>query len=198
MSGLTAADVGDPPVAATPVPPTRYAGLATRIVSFAIDAALITVVDVIIGVGAALILSLLHIPHELRTILAVIGATAYVLGSIAYFVIFWSTTGQTPGARLMQIQVLTADLEPVKPKRALVRCVGVILAALPLFLGFVPILYDSRRRGFQDQFAHTVVIDAPGPSIAEVSRAKKRAIYEASRMPASEVQARSQPKNGAP
>jgi uncharacterized RDD family membrane protein YckC len=141
MSGLTAADVGDALVAATPVPPTRYAGLATRIVSFTIDAALITVVDVII---------------------------------------------------------LTADLEPVKPKRALVRCVGVILAALPLFLGFVPILYDSRRRGFQDQFAHTVVIDAPGPSIAEVSRAKKRAIYEASRMPASEVQARSQLKNGAP
>lgn len=183
MSGLTAAGMGDAPVLSAPAQPTSYAGLATRIVSFAIDAAIITVVDVIIGVGAALILSLLHIPHDLRTILAVLGAAAYVAGSIAYFVIFWSTTGQTPGARVMQIQVLTTDLERVRPKRALVRCFGVILAALPLFLGFVPILYDSRRRGFQDQFAHTVVIDAPGPSIAEVSRAKKRAIYEASRSP---------------
>jgi uncharacterized RDD family membrane protein YckC len=185
MSGLPAAGLGEPPVVAAPARPTGYAGLATRVVSFTIDAALITVVDVIIGVGAALILSLLHIPHGLRTVLAVIGAAAFLLGSIAYFVIFWSTTGQTPGARLMQIQVLTGDLERVKLGRALVRCLGVILAALPLFLGFVPILYDSRRRGFQDQFAHTVVIEAPGPSIAEVSRAKKRAIYEASRKPPS-------------
>jgi uncharacterized RDD family membrane protein YckC len=187
MSGLPAARVGETPVVGASAQPVGYAGLATRVVSFVIDAALITVVDVIIGVGAALILSLLHIPHDLRTILAVIGAVAYILGSIAYFVVFWSTTGQTPGARLMQIQVLTADLEPVKPKRALVRCIGVILAALPLFLGFLPILYDARRRGFQDQFAHTVVIDAPGPSIAEVSRAKKRAIYEASRTPTQPV-----------
>jgi uncharacterized RDD family membrane protein YckC len=183
MSGLPAAGVSGAPAVATTAGPTGYAGLATRVVSFTIDAALITVVDVIIGVGAALILSLLHIPHGLRTVLAVIGAAAFVLGSVAYFVIFWSTTGQTPGARLMQIQVLTADLERIKPRRALIRCLGVILAALPLFLGFVPILYDSRRRGFQDQFAHTVVIEAPGPSIAEVSRAKRRAIYEASRKP---------------
>jgi uncharacterized RDD family membrane protein YckC len=185
MSELPAAGVGGVPVVAASAGPVGYAGLATRVVSFTIDAALIAVVDVIVGVGAALILSLLHIPHGLRTILAVIGAAGFILGSVAYFVIFWSTTGQTPGARLMQIQVLTADLERLKPRRALVRCVGVILAALPLFLGFVPILYDTRRRGFQDQFAHTVVIEAPGPSIAEVSRAKQRAIYEASRKPPS-------------
>jgi uncharacterized RDD family membrane protein YckC len=187
MSGLPAAGVGEAPIAAVPAQPIGYAGLATRVVSFTIDAALITIVDVVIGVGAALILSLLHIPHGLRTILAVIGGAAFVIGSIAYFVLFWSATGQTPGGRVMQIRVLTADLEPVKPKRALIRCIGVILAALPLFLGFVPILYDSRRRGFQDQFAHTVVIDAPGPSVAEVSRAKKRAIYEASRRPTEPV-----------
>jgi hypothetical protein len=63
MSGLPAAGVGDAPALAAPAQPTGYAGLATRVVSFAIDAALITIVDVIIGVGAALILSLLHIPH---------------------------------------------------------------------------------------------------------------------------------------
>jgi uncharacterized RDD family membrane protein YckC len=181
MSRLPAVGMGEAPIAAAPAQPMGYAGLATRIVSFTIDAALITVVDVIVGVGAALILSLLHIPHGLRTILAVIGGAAFVIGSIAYFVIFWAAAGQTPGARVMQIRVLTADLEPVRPKRALIRCIGVILAALPLFIGFVPILYDSRRRGFQDQLAHTVVVEAPGPSIADVSRAKKRAIREASR-----------------
>ena len=125
------------------------------VVSFVIDAALITVVDVVVGVGAALILSFLHIPHELRTILAVIGAVAFVVGSILYFVIFWSTTGQTPGARVMQIRVGSADAARVKPRWAVVRCIGVVLAALPLFAGFVPILFDCRRRGFQDWLART-------------------------------------------
>ncbi len=183
MSGLPAAPAGQAPTGAAHVEELRYAGLATRVVSFVVDAALITVVDVIVGVGAALILSVLHIPHELRTILAVIGAAAFVLGSILYFVIFWSTTGQTPGARVMQIRVADANAGRVKPRWAVVRCIGVVLAALPLFAGFVPILFDSRRRGFQDWLARTAVVEAPGPSIADVSRAKKRAIYEASRRP---------------
>jgi uncharacterized RDD family membrane protein YckC len=157
------------------------------VISFVIDAALITLVDIVLGVGAALILSLLHIPHDLRIVLAALGGAAAILGSIAYFVIFWSTTGQTPGARVMQIRVLTQDGERVKPRWALVRCVGVVLAALPLFAGFVMILFDSRRRGFQDRLARTVVVDAPGPSIADVSRAKRRAVYEASRTPPPEL-----------
>lgn len=183
MSDLPGAAVGETPIGPAPDQDVRYVGLATRVISFTIDAALIVLVDIVVGVGAALILSLLHIPHELRTVLAVIGAAAYILGSIAYFVIFWSTTGQTPGARVMQIRVLTANGEVLKPRRALLRCVGVVLAALPLFAGFVPILFDSRRRGFQDRLGRTVVVDAPQLSIAQVSRAKKRTIYEATRRP---------------
>jgi uncharacterized RDD family membrane protein YckC len=180
MSEL-AAPAGEAPPGTSLVQEVRYVGLATRIVSFVVDAALITVVDILIGIGAALILSLLHLPSELKTILAVIGGVLYVLGSILYFVIFWCTTGQTPGARVMQIRVVSASGAPVKPRWAVVRCVGVILAALPLFAGFVPILFDARRRGFQDWLARTAVVEAPGLSIAEASRAKKRAIRAASR-----------------
>ena len=181
MTTVPAVAVDEAAVGTPPAPAVGYVGLATRIVSFTIDAALITFVDIIIGVGAALILSLLHIPHDLRVVLAAIGAAAYIVGSIAYFAIFWATTGQTPGARVMQIRVLTSDGARVKPRWAILRCIGVVLAALPLFAGFALILFDSRRRGFQDVLARTVVVDAPGPSIADVSRAKKRAIYEASR-----------------
>jgi len=183
MSSVPGAALGEAPVGTPPDQAPGYAGLATRILSFTIDAALITLVDIIIGIGAALILSLLHIPHDLVAVLVAIGGAAYILGSIAYFAGFWATTGQTPGARVMQIRVVTPDGERVKPRWALVRCVGVVLAALPLFAGFALILFDGRRRGFQDVLAHTVVVDAPGPSIADVSRAKKRAIYEASRTP---------------
>jgi uncharacterized RDD family membrane protein YckC len=183
MSDRPAAAVGEMPIDTTPDHEVRYAGLATRVISFLIDAAVITLVDVVVGAGAALIVSVLHLPHDIRTILALIGAAAAILGSIAFFVIFWSTTGQTPGARVMQIRVLRTGGTPVRPRWALVRCIGVVLAALPLFAGFVRILFDERRRGFQDRLAGTVVVEAPQLSIAEVSRAKKRAIYEASRRP---------------
>jgi uncharacterized RDD family membrane protein YckC len=164
----------------------RYVGLATRVIAFVIDAALIDLVALIGGLGASLILALLHIPGPLKTVLAVIGGIAYILWCVGYFVVFWSTTGQTPGMRVMQIRVVTTFGERLKPRRALVRCVGVLLAALPLFAGFALILFDDRRRGFQDRFAGTLMIEASQLSIAEARRANKRAAYDASRHQSSE------------
>ena len=46
------------------------------------------------------------------------------------------------------------------PRRALLRFVGLTLAALPLFAGFLMILVDDRRRGLQDRIARTVVVEA--------------------------------------
>jgi uncharacterized RDD family membrane protein YckC len=116
-----------------------------------------------------------------KTVLAVIGAVVAIVWSVGYFVVFWSATGQTPGARVMKIRVVTADGTRFKPSRALVRCVGVLLAALPLFAGFVPILFDERRRGFQDRFAGTLVIEASQMSLAGQRQVAKRAEYLASR-----------------
>jgi uncharacterized RDD family membrane protein YckC len=159
----------------------RYIGLLTRVISFIGDAALINLVAIIVAIGASLILSLLHLPEDLKTILVAIGGATYILFSIGYFVFFWSTTGQTPGARVMQIKVVTARGERIKPRRSLIRCVGVVLAALPLFAGFVPILFTRRRRGFQDWLANTLIVEAPQQSIVAVRQATKRAAYEASR-----------------
>jgi uncharacterized RDD family membrane protein YckC len=180
MSGLAASRHGraiEPSGAST----TRYAGLATRVVAFAVDAALIDLAAVVVAAAAALIVSLLHFPKGLQTVLVVIGAVAYVLWSLAYFAGFWSTTGQTPGARVMQIRVVSENGERLKLRRTVLRCVGVVLAALPLFAGFVRILFDSRRRGFQDRLAGTLVVEAPQLSIAATRRLKQRAAYDASK-----------------
>jgi uncharacterized RDD family membrane protein YckC len=160
-----------------------YIGLATRVFSFVIDAVIINVLAIFVEVGAALILSLLHLPSDLKTVLVAIGGAAYILWTIAYFVAFWAGTGQTPGARVLQIRVVTAAGGKVKPRQAALRVIGVFLAALPLFAGFVPILYDSKRRGFQDHLARTLVIEAPQLSLAEVRQGRKRTAYEASRRP---------------
>ncbi|HZE05851.1 MAG TPA: RDD family protein [Solirubrobacteraceae bacterium] len=159
----------------------RYVGLVTRAVAMVIDAALINVAATIVGVGVGLILALIHPPQKLDVVIGAIGAAVYVLWTVGYFVSFWAGTGQTPGMRLMQIRVLTARGDRVKPRRGVVRCVGLVLAALPLFAGFVPIIFDRRRRGFQDHLAHTVVVEAPQLSVAAMRRARRRADYDASR-----------------
>ena len=184
MISLPGSAAGATPAVTAPEAGVPYPGLVTRAISFAMDAVIINLVAIIVGVGAGLILSLLHhLPSVVKAILAAIGTVAYILWLVGYFVVFWSTTGQTPGARVMQIKVETLDGDPIKPKRALIRWVGVLLASLPLFLGFLPVLYDEKRRAFQDRFAGTVVINAPAMSMVEARRARKREQYLAAKRP---------------
>ncbi len=113
----------------------------------------------------ALILSVLSPSDRFDAVIVVVGSVAYVLWLVGYFVFFWSTTGQTPGNRLLEIRVCrAADGEPVGLGAAVLRFIGLILAALPFFLGFLPILLDDRRRGLQDMLAGTVVVPTPPPS----------------------------------
>jgi len=162
-------------------PAVRYVGLATRAIAMVIDAAVINLVAIVAGIGASLILSVFHLPGPVKAALAGIGAAVYILWTVGYFIVFWSTTGQTPGDRLMQFRVVTQDGARLGPRRALIRCVGSFLAALPLFAGFFLILFDDKRRGFQDRFAGTVVIEASQMSLAERRQAAKRAEYLAVR-----------------
>lgn len=153
----------------------EYIGLATRTVAFAADAAIINLVALLVELGAALILSLFHLPTDAKKVIAVIGGAVWVLWSIAYFVGFWSATGQTIGNRAMRIRVVATDGQRLNHRRALLRCIGLVLSAIPLFAGYVLILFDGRRRAFHDRLARTVVVEAPAMSLAEVSRTRRAA-----------------------
>ena len=60
--------------------------------------------------------------------------------------------------RLLGIRVVGPDGGPPRVGRALVRLAGTLLAVAPLGAGFVPVLFDARRRALQDFLARTVVI----------------------------------------
>ena len=67
--------------------------------------------------------------------------------------------GQTPGMRLVNIRVSPGRSDrQLTAARALVRTVGLALAIIPCFLGFLPALFDSRRRALPDYLAGTVVL----------------------------------------
>ena len=168
-----------PPAAdSAPEPDARYVGLATRTIAFAIDAAIINGVALAVELGAALILSLFHLPNDFKQVLVAIGAGAWVIWSIAYFVVFWSTTGVTPGNRIMLIRVEARDGRRIKPRRALLRCAGLVLSAIPLFAGYVMILFDRDRRAFHDRLARTIVVESPAVSLVEARRVRRRAERE--------------------
>jgi uncharacterized RDD family membrane protein YckC len=142
------------------VEPLRYVGLITRALAFGVDAALINLAAIAASAIVALSFSVLGLPDALQTIAIACGGALYVVWTVGYFVVFWSTTGQTPGSRLMRIRVASATGATVRPRRALLRFVGLTLAALPLFAGFLLILVDLRRRGLHDVLARTIVVDA--------------------------------------
>lgn len=137
---------------------TSYAGVVTRTIAFAIDAALIDLAALGVGAAAALVFSILPVGHDTRTVAIALGGVAFVLWGIAYFTWFWTTTGQTPGNRAMRIRVVRAAGDPLRPRHALVRLAGMVIG-LPLFAGYVPILLTDRRRALHDAMAGTVVVE---------------------------------------
>jgi uncharacterized RDD family membrane protein YckC len=141
-----------------------YEGLVTRSIAFAVDAAVINLVAIAVGAVVGLAVSVLSVPDAVKTALVAIGGAAYIVWSVAYFATFWSTTGQTPGDRLMQIRVCRANGERLSVRRSVFRLGCLVLAAIPLFAGFLPILFDDRRRGIQDMLAGTVVVASASPA----------------------------------
>jgi uncharacterized RDD family membrane protein YckC len=139
-----------------------YAGLVTRAIAFAMDAAIVNVAGVAVGVVVGLALSVLDTPDKVDHALLAVGGVLFVVWTVGYFVVFWSTTGQTPGNRVMRIKVRRDGTdEPLPMFWAMVRLAGLVLAAIPLLLGFVPILLNDRRRGLQDLLGRSVVVNVP-------------------------------------
>jgi uncharacterized RDD family membrane protein YckC len=160
------------PVVSVEAGGTVYAGLATRTLAFAVDALIIDGLIVFVGAVVALCLSLLDIPSEVRTVMAAIGGVVALVWGVAYFVFCWSATGQTPGNRVMRIDVQDADTgEPISARRALVRFGALILAAIILCLGLLLILVDRQRRGLHDRLVGTVVVYSvdEGPALREIA-----------------------------
>ena len=140
----------------------EYAGLVTRAIAFAIDAAVINLVAATVAVVVGLGVSVLNVPDAVVKAAVAAGGVAYIAWTVGYFATFWSTTGQTPGSRVMGIRVVcTQGDDPISLRRAVTRLAGMVLAAVPFFAGFLLIAVDDRRRGLQDRLARTLVLYVP-------------------------------------
>ncbi len=158
-----------PGLSAGPTPgPVAYAGLVTRMIAIVIDALLIDAAALAVTGAVLLLESLFGRWHNHDALAIVAGGVLFVVWVVSYFATFWTTTGQTPGSRVMQIRLTRADGGPVATGRALVRLAGMVLS-LPLLWGYLPILWTARRRTAFDLLAGTVVTIVP-PLLPAVRR----------------------------
>ncbi|HEU6445538.1 MAG TPA: RDD family protein [Gaiellaceae bacterium] len=138
-----------------------YGGIVTRAIALAADAALTIVMFMSVVGVSALVASLVGSLRPAWLAGVLLGSGWMVLVA-AYFVLFWSAAGQTPGMRLLGVRVRGPDGKGLSIGRSLLRLVGLLLAIVPMFAGFLPVLFTERRRGLPDYLAGTVVVyDGP-------------------------------------
>lgn len=142
-------------------PLTEYAGFWRRGVALAIDT---------LWLGS-LILGLLYLfdpmtVQELQELFTQddlpLDATAMIINHFVpaiLIIISWYRYATTPGKSLVDCKIVDATTGmPPTLIQAIARYFAYILAALPLGLGFLWILWDKRRQGWHDKIANTVVI----------------------------------------
>jgi uncharacterized RDD family membrane protein YckC len=151
-------------------PASPFAGVASRGVALVVDAFAIVAGTAVVGGAASLVAAVVGgvRPDWLAQTLLSLATVAIAIG---YFVVFWQTAGQTPGMRLMGVRVLpTRHDGRLTVWQAILRTIGLALAIIPCFLGFLPALFDSRRRALPDYLAGTVVVyDDPSPIAVRAS-----------------------------
>jgi uncharacterized RDD family membrane protein YckC len=162
---------------------TNQAGLATRLVSFAID---FGILFAIYSLASGVIASIVSFTFGSTLSLA----AGIALGVIGYFiagmilVTFWALAGQTPGMRFLSIRLIQDGSRDVTFGRAIKRLFALIVALIPLGLGEFWILRNPSRHAWQDSMTGTeVVYDEGGRTQYAVtrgnaSRAKSRALEQ--------------------
>jgi uncharacterized RDD family membrane protein YckC len=88
------------------------------------------------------------------------GSNLALVASIAYFTLLeGGATGQTLGKKALGIRVI--DLSrggPIGPGRAFIRLVGRLVSWLPIYLGYLWMLWDREKQTWHDKMAGAVVV----------------------------------------
>ena len=147
----------------------QYAGIASRLLAFILDLIVLVVAFGFAGMIVTTTFSIFPVaalyenifgvqpPPGLQSLVASILAP---VSAALYWLVGWQLTGQTVGKLIMGIRVVGPDGEYPPFWRALRRLFGYLVIALSLGLGFLWILVDRRRRGWDDMLAGTVVVYA--------------------------------------
>ena len=85
----------------------------------------------------------------------------YVFPAVAV-IVFWLTRQATPGKMVIGARVVDAvTLDKLGTGQAILRYLGYYVSTIPLLIGLIWVGFDSRKQGWHDKIAGTLVIRAP-------------------------------------
>jgi uncharacterized RDD family membrane protein YckC len=93
----------------------------------------------------------------------------WVLPAVAV-VLFWIYRQATPGKMAIGARIVDADTgEPPRTAQLVIRYLGYYVSMLPFMLGILWVGFDSRKQGWHDKIANTVVVrhKLRGPAAVE-------------------------------
>ncbi len=77
-------------------------------------------------------------------------------------ILFWRNKQATFGKMAIRAKIVDANTGGVPTTRQdIIRYFGYLVSLLPLGLGYLWIAFDSRKQGFHDKLAGTVVVRTP-------------------------------------
>lgn len=130
----------------------NYAKRTSRFTAFLIDASILYFVSLIVKIFLQAVTS---------SSLPSMNFIFQIALSIGYYVYYQHKTGQTIGKKVMRIKVVDEHgRKPTVTVFLLREILGKFISSLILGIGYLMILWDSRRQGLHDKIARTYVIKA--------------------------------------
>ncbi|WP_394782167.1 RDD family protein [Undibacterium sp.] len=133
----------------------EYVGFGPRFWAFIVDSVLISV----------LLLGLLFMVYDFNDLASGVMLTGwtgiflnYVLPALIVLA-FWLLKSATPGKMAIGAKIVDARTGlPPSLRQHIIRYVGYFVSMIPFFLGFFWIAFDSKKQGWHDKMAGTVVV----------------------------------------
>lgn len=136
------------------------AGLGARIAATAFDLALLILLGAAFLIAGEIAMGKESLLPPIDALLT-LGVYYYLVlfaWFFGYFTLFHFLSGETPGKMLFRIRVETVEGQSLSFSQAFLRSIGGLVSLIGLGLGYLMIMIDRQRRGWNDRIAGTHVV----------------------------------------
>ena len=149
---------------------TKYSGFWSRFLATIIDSALFCLITFPILIG---VYGWGYFDSE-EWLLGSVDLIINWLLPVVATVMFWIRKQATPGKMVIKARVVDAETgNNLTVKQSVIRYLSYIISAVPLGLGFFWVAWDSKKQGWHDKRAGTVVIQPKNTGPEDVKFSSK-------------------------
>lgn len=135
-------------------------GFGPRLLAVLIDGAMVGFLSFMLAffIGLIAIFTNQVNTSQDSSVLELLTVLSLFIFSVIYYVGFWTNEGQTMGNTIIGLKVIRTDGSHLSVGQALLRYIGYIISASLFSIGFVWAAFDSKRQGWHDKLAGTLVV----------------------------------------